>query len=92
MFMTGVLCTVCGAQVYCFKIISIPDEELFSVTYYRCTASNFVKSCDVPVCFVANPHPPFEAVFCFICNRRRVAVARYQMICPVLLLFGNVST
>ena len=26
----------------------------------------------------------FEAVYCFICGRQRVAVARYRMICLVL--------
>ena len=29
--------------------------------------------------------PSFEAVYCFICGRRRVAVARYRMIRLVLL-------
>ena len=30
-------------------------------------------------------YPPyFEAVYCFICGRRRVAAARYRMICLVL--------
>ena len=29
--------------------------------------------------------PYFEGVYCFICGRRRVAVARYRMICLVLL-------
>ena len=28
----------------------------------------------------------FEAVYCFICGRRTVAVARYRMICLVLAL------
>ena len=28
----------------------------------------------------------FETVYCFICGRRRVAVARYRMICLVLVL------
>ena len=39
---------------------------------------------DVPVGFVTPP-PYFEAVYCFICGRRRVDVARYWMICLVLL-------
>ena len=39
------------------------------------------KLCDVPVGFV--PPPSFDAVFCYICGRRRVAVARYRMICFV---------
>ena len=43
--------------------------------------------------------PSFEAVYCFICGHRRVAVARYRMICLVLvyshlfpLRFGAGST
>ena len=31
------------------------------------------------------PPPSSEAVYCLICSPRRVAVARYQMICLVLL-------
>ena len=36
-----------------------------------------------------NPPPYFEAVYCFICGRLRVAVARYRMIC--LVLFQNIG-
>ena len=39
------------------------------------------KLYDVPVCFVS---PSYEAMYCYICSRRRVVVARYQMICLVL--------
>ena len=36
------------------------------------------------------PPPPYlEAVYCFICGCRRVAVARYRMICLVLLTTGK---
>ena len=38
------------------------------------------KLYDVPVGFVTPP-PYFEAVYCFICGRRRMAIARYRMIC-----------
>ena len=41
------------------------------------------KLYDVPVGFV-NPSSLW-AMYCFICGRRRVAVARYRMICLVLL-------
>ena len=41
------------------------------------------KLYDVPVGFVTIPL--FWAVYCFNCGRRRVAVARYRMICLVLL-------
>ena len=39
------------------------------------------KLYDVPVGLV----PKFEAVYCFICGRRRVTVARYRMICLIIL-------
>ena len=41
---------------------------------------------DVPVGFVTPPPPPpyFETVYCFVCGRGRVAVARYRMITVVL--------
>ena len=42
------------------------------------------KLYDVPVGFVPPP-PYFEAEYCLFCGRRRVAVARYRMICLVLL-------
>ena len=44
------------------------------------------KIYDVPVGFVPPP-PYFEAEFCLFCGRRRVAVARYRMICLVLPIF-----
>ena len=43
------------------------------------------KLYDVPVGFV-NPPPYFEAEYCLFCGRRRVAVARYNMICLVLTI------
>ena len=41
------------------------------------------KLYDVPVGFVLPP-PYFEAEYCLFCGRRRIAVARYWMICVVL--------
>ena len=41
----------------------------------------------VPVGFVLPPPPYIEDMYCFICGRRRVAVARYRMIYLVLLYF-----
>ena len=38
----------------------------------------------VAVGFVTPPSY-FEAVYCFMCGRRRVVVARYRMICLVLM-------
>ena len=46
------------------------------------------KLYDVPVGFV--PPPQFEAVYCFICSRRRVDVDRYLMICLVLTVINDV--
>ena len=65
-------------------IISIPDEELFSETAVGCTASYFVKIiwCS---CWFWSPPPYIEAGYCLFCGRRRVAVARYRMICLVLV-------
>ena len=60
--------------------IYFPYDELFSETTVACTASDFVKSYDV---FVSYVPPSFEAVYCFICGRRRVVVVRYRMICLV---------
>ena len=40
------------------------------------------KLYDVPVGFLTPP-PYFEAEYCLFCGRRRVAVARYRMICLV---------
>ena len=69
-------------------IISIPDEELFSETAVGCTASYFVKIiwCS---CWFCKPPPYFETEYCLFCGRRRVAVARYRMICLVLLQFSS---
>ena len=57
-------------------------EELFSETAVGCTASYFVKIiwCSCWFC----KHPPFWGWILLICGRRRVAVARYRMICLVL--------
>ena len=41
------------------------------------------KLYDVPVGF--EPPPYFEAEYCLFCGRRRVTVARYRMICLVLV-------
>ena len=67
---------------YFVKIISIPDEKLFSETYIGALLHTFSKLYDVLVGFV-NP-PSFEAVYCNICDRRSVDVVRYRMICLVV--------
>ena len=45
----------------------------------------------VPVGFVPSP-PSFEAVYCWICGRRRVSVTRHPMICLVLLILSDYRT
>ena len=45
----------------------------------------FPKLYDVPVGFLPPPPPHFEVVYSFICGCRRVAVARYRMICLALV-------
>ena len=45
------------------------------------------KLYDVPVGF--EPPPYFEAEYCLFCGRRRVAVARYRMICLVPVIMFN---
>ena len=69
--------------------ITLEISELFSETYVGCTASYFVKiiRCSRWFC----PPPSFEAVYCYICGRRRVAVARYRMICLVHVLWYKVK-
>ena len=62
------------------KIISIPDEKLFSERAPGAPLHTLSKLYDFPVGFVP---PSFEAVYCYICGRRRVGVARY--LCLVLV-------
>ena len=72
------------------QIISIPDEDLFSETAVGCTASYVVKIiwCS---CWFCTPPPYLEAEYCLFCGRRRVAVARYRMICLVSVLNYTLS-
>ena len=49
-------------------------------------SGHLVLSPCLELAWICNPPPPYcEAVYCFICGRRRVTVARYRMIC---LVFG----
>ena len=78
------------------KILVVYYENVMHVSYvyimfmyvwqHQQPTKNSIIKCTykqvVPVGFV--PSPYFEAVCCFICGRRRVAVARYRMICFVL--------
>ena len=45
------------------------------------------KLYDVPVGFVKPSS--FEAVYCYICIRRRVAVARYRMFCLNIVMVND---
>ena len=58
------------------KIVSIPDADYFFETAVGCSPSYFG--------FVTPSS--FEAVHCFIFSRRRVAVARYWLICLIFLV------
>ena len=69
--------------------VSILSKLLASLTrnYFPKRASGALlntlsKLYEVPVGFVP---PSFEDVYCHICSRRRVALARYRMICLVLV-------
>ena len=59
----------------------------------KCTAGETLhtlsKLDDVPFRFVSSPI--LEAVYCYICGRQRMVVARYRKICLVLteLYFEN---
>ena len=77
---------------YIFNIVSVMllDKRCLSIALSHISCfkrpsdaplHTLSKLSDVPVGFVAPPY--FEAVYCFICGRRRVAVARYRMICLV---------
>ena len=68
------------------KIISILDEESFSETTVGCIVSYSVNNMMFPS--VLYPFS-FEGVHCFICGRGRLAVARYRMICLVLILIPD---
>ena len=61
------------------KIISIPNEELFSHCHRVHRSMLCLNYMMFPL--VVYPLPSFEAVYCLICGRRRVAVARHRMIC-----------
>ena len=70
---------------YCFiKIVSIPDEEYFSETAIGCTVSYLSKLYDVSFGF--EPPPLHLGSVLLFDGRRRVAVARYRMICLVHLI------
>ena len=57
------------------------QSDIMPVHNFYAPLHNLSKLYDVPVGFVS---PAFEAVHCYISDRRRVAVARYQIICLVL--------
>ena len=66
------------------QIISIPDNTFFLNVHRVHRAILCLHSMFPSVC---NPHPSFEAVYCINCGRRRVAVARYRIICLVLTVW-----
>ena len=76
-------CNYFGMTTFLVKIISIPDEDFFPKRTSGVPLHTLSKLYDVPVGFVS---PSFEAVYmyCYICGRRRMDVARYRMIGFVL--------
>ena len=88
------ICSTCWDHTFSELVGILPDYALrislgtFSIllseTTVRCTATYFFKIVGCSRWFCAPLS--FEAVYCFICSLRRVAVARYRMICLVLLI------
>ena len=71
-------------NVNCFSRSGIKDQcHILPIMPSGAPLHTFSKLYYVPVGFVAPPSS-FEAVYCFICGRRRVTVARYRKICLVL--------
>ena len=63
------------------KIISIPDEDSFR---------NVRRLNSLVLCLnYMTPSPSFEAVYCYICGRRRMVVARHRMIFLFLLYLSS---
>ena len=64
------------------KCISIPDEDLYVRRVHR-----FILCLNYMMFPLVLYPPSFEAVYCYICGRRMVAVARYRIcLVPVALL------
>ena len=76
-----------GYLIYSSKKFCTTYNTFFVFTTVGCTASYIHHSfCPNYMIFLWFCTPPlsFETVYCFICDRRRVAVARYRMSCLVL--------
>ena len=64
-------------MLYAYIMLDLPLQCVLQIFYTIYTMFEL---------FCKPPHPHyFETVYCFICSRRSLAVARYQMICLVLL-------
>ena len=70
--------------VFLSKLLAFLMRNYFPKRPLGALLHTLSKLYDVPVGFVS-PSPSFEAVYYSICCRRRVAVARYRMIGPVLI-------
>ena len=57
-------------------------KDIYRQGFKTCIPLHTLSKYDVPVRFVG--YLSFEAVYCFICGHRRVAVTRYRMIFIVL--------
>ena len=82
-FTTPVKITLRGSKAKKSHLSNFPFS--FCLNLYQSTILHLVKTLyDVPVGFV--PLPLYlEAEYCLFCGHRRVAVARYRMICLVLV-------
>ena len=54
-------------------------------------AGNLILLCQNYMMFLLVLYPPyFDAEYCLFCSRRRMAVARYRMVCLVLITFFRI--
>ena len=66
------------------KFLASPIKNFSETTAAPFQNQNRIKLYDVPVGLITTTPSSFEALYCFICGRQKMAVARYQMICLVL--------
>ena len=65
------------------KLLASLTRNNFSKQPLGAPLHTLTKLYDVLVGFATPPPHSFEVVYCFICGRKRVTVARYRMICLV---------
>ena len=80
---SSVLATSFLTSEVCSKFVFMNRGYLLSRICY--VLKQFQFSYLILYIYMMFPSLSFEAVYCYICGLRRVAVARYRMICLVLL-------